>query len=245
MSLSLRAAVTTDVGLVRGNNEDSAFIGTRLVAVADGIGGMPAGELASDLVIGELAPLERRTDGDEPLPLLLDAATTANDKIRSMGETDPTTEGMGTTLTALLFSTDRTRLGLLHVGDSRCYLLRDAALTQLTKDDTFVQGLVDEGLLSAEDARAHPRRSLVTQAVQGHQFDATSEVLTPRANDRFMLCTDGLSDVVADEAIEWVLRSGTDPQNCTDRLVELALAAGGPDNVTVVVADVVLDDRVQ
>jgi protein phosphatase len=245
MSLSLRAAVATDVGLIRGNNEDSAFIGSRLIAVADGIGGMPAGELASDLVIAELAPLDERTDAPEPAELLLGAAGSANKKIRDMAESDPATEGMGTTVTALLFTGDRSQLGLLHVGDSRCYLLRDGMLAQLTKDDTFVQGLVDEGLLSAADARSHPRRSLVTQAVQGHEFEATSQTLTPRPNDRFMLCTDGLSDVVADEAIEWVLRSGTDPQNCAERLIELALAAGGPDNVTVVVADVVLDDRVQ
>jgi serine/threonine protein phosphatase PrpC len=234
MTLILRAATATDVGRVRTNNEDSAFAGRRLVVVADGIGGLPAGELASDIAIRALAPLDQ-AELDDPLPSLRRAVEAANRRIMEIAERDPATEGMGTTVTALLLA--GSGLGLAHVGDSRAYRLRGGVLSQVTKDDTFVQTLVDEGYLTPADARVHPRRSLVTQAVQGHDFTGTYELLTPRAGDRFLICSDGLSDVVSDEEITAHLRGHPDRRRCAEALVAAALAAGGPDNVTVIVAD--------
>jgi protein phosphatase len=241
MSLILHTVTATDIGHGRTNNEDSAFAGRRLVAVADGIGGMPAGELASDIAIKALAVLEDNPNGGDPLALLRSAVERANRQIRAKTDADTGRDGMGTTVTALLLSTEpdgREVLGLLNVGDSRTYLFRDDALVQVTKDDTFVQTLVDEGVLSARDARTHPRRSVVTQALQGMEYTATCELLTPRAGDRYLLCSDGLSDVVEDADIASVLRDNTDLARCARRLVRLALEAGAPDNVTVALADI-------
>jgi protein phosphatase len=143
---------------------------------------------------------------------------------------------MGTTVTALLLSGQE--IALVHVGDSRCYLRRDGTTSQLTKDDTFVQSLVDQGVLTAAEARAHPRRSIVTQAVQGEDFAAEVALMEAALGDRFLICSDGLSDFVAEESIAEALSSVADPRLCAERLVELALQVGAPDNVTVVVADV-------
>jgi len=236
MSLILRAATVSDIGRVRTNNEDSAYAGRRLIALADGIGGMPAGELASDIAIRALTLLEAAPPDIEPLTALRKAIAAANEQIRAAGESDEANDGMGTTATALLLAGDH--IALLHVGDSRGYLIRGGELSQLTKDDTFVQSLVDQGVLTAAEARSHPRRSVVTQALQGLEFEPTCTLLPVGIGDRFLLCSDGLSDIVADEAIEQVLRSTPDPRRCAQQLVKLALDAGGPDNVTVVVADV-------
>jgi protein phosphatase len=239
MKLILNTVTVTDVGRARANNEDAAFSGRYLIAVADGIGGLPAGELASEIAISALAPLEEAQPLD-PLPPLRAAVEAANERILEIAQRDPATEGMGTTVTALLLTP--TGVGLAHVGDSRAYRLRNGALSQITKDDTFVQTLVDEGMLTPAAARVHPRRSLVTQAVQGHAFTGTWDLLEPRVGDRFLLCSDGLSDVVSDYDLEIVLRTHSDPRRCAEALVSAALQAGGPDNVTVVVADV-MEDR--
>jgi protein phosphatase len=236
MSLIFHAVVATNVGLVRNNNEDSAYAGRNLVAVADGIGGLPAGELASEIVISALRALDQPAHIDDPAGLLKLAVEAANRRIRQVAEADAARDGMGTTVTALLLQGNL--LGLAHVGDSRCYLYRDGALTQVTKDDTFVQTLVDGGMLRPEDVRFHPRRSLVTQALQGHDYVATVETLTPKPGDRYLLCSDGLSDVVTDDAIGAVLGRGAEPSLSAAELIKLALAAGAPDNVTVVIADV-------
>ncbi|MEN3306549.1 MAG: family protein phosphatase [Micromonosporaceae bacterium] len=240
MTLILRAAAATDLGLVRGNNEDAAFAGRRLVVVADGIGGLPAGELASDAVMRALAGLE---DGpaEQPLPALRAAIEAANREIAEAGRIDPVRDGMGTTVTALLLSSPGEagpELVLLHIGDSRAYLLRDAELQRLTRDDTFVQELVDQGVLSADEVRHHPLRSVVTRAVQGRPLDPSLTVLTPRPGDRYLLCSDGLSDVVGDDALARAMTVHSEPDRCAKELVALALAAGGPDNITAVVADV-------
>ena len=143
---------------------------------------------------------------------------------------------MGTTLTAILFAGNR--LGLVHIGDSRGYLLRDGELTQITKDDTFVQTLVDEGRITAEEAHSHPQRSLIMRALTGHEVEPTLIMREARAGDRYLLCSDGLSDPVSHETILEALQI-PDVAESADRLIELALRGGGPDNVTVVVADVV------
>jgi serine/threonine protein phosphatase PrpC len=232
MTLILRAAAATDLGLVRANNEDAAFAGQRLVAIADGIGGMPAGELASAAVIRAVAVLE---DNPADQPALRAAIEAANEEIGEAGRIDPVRDGMGTTVTALLLS--GAELVLLHIGDSRGYRLRDRELVRITRDDTFVQELVDQGVLSVAEARVHPLRSVVTRAVQGRPLELSLTVLEPRAGDRYLLCSDGLSDVVDDDAIARTLAAHPDRDRCAKELVELALAAGGPDNITVIVAD--------
>jgi protein phosphatase len=237
MTLRLRATTVTDVGLVRSNNEDAAHAGRQVVALADGIGGMPAGELASSIVVRALAALDAEPFITEPEAALRDTVEAANKTIQQLSESDQSRDGMGTTVTALMLAGDQ--IALINVGDSRCYLERDGELYRLTKDDTFVQALVDEGLLTPAEARNHPRRSIVTQALQGQQYEATSTTRPTRPGDRFLLCSDGLSDMITDEAIGQALRTYPDLDQCARSLVRLALDAGASDNVTVVVADVV------
>jgi PPM family protein phosphatase len=238
VSLSLRFAARSDVGLLREGNEDSLYAGPRVLAVADGMGGHAAGEVASAIAIAALAPL----DEDDPGPDLLDAlrvgATSANEHLRDMVSGDAGLDGMGTTLTALLFA--GSRLGLLHVGDSRCYLLRDGALAQITHDHTLVQVLVDEGRISEDEAGSHPQRSLITRALDGRSsVELDLSVREARAGDRYLLCTDGLTGPVGRRETLQEALALPDPQDAVDRLVELALRGGGPDNITVIVADVV------
>lgn len=236
MTLILRSAILNDVGLVRTNNEDSALAGDRLVAVADGMGGLPAGEVASEIVVrilDELIPPEDPDDGENALRAVVQ---TANQRIRAAIDADPAREGMGTTLTAALLAGDT--LIVAQVGDSRCYLLRENAMHQLTRDDTFVQALVDQGTLTPAAARQHPQRSLVTRAVQGMDAPPTVARYTVLAGDRLLLCSDGLSDYVEDAAIASAVYTYGDRQQCAEQLVKLAHQAGAPDNVTVVVSDV-------
>ena len=237
MTLVLRTASVSDPGLVRPNNEDARYTGRRLIAVADGMGGLPAGEVASALVIQALAPLDESTPESVPTAVLSRAILTANQRIREATAADPATAGMGSTVTAMLLCDDD--LAMVHVGDSRGYLLRQGTLRQLTRDDTFVQMLVDDGVLTAEQARTHPQRSLVTSAVQGAGVLPSTGVLAGMAGDRLLLCSDGLSDVVTDQAIARVLATHTEREQCAEQLVKLAHQAGAPDNVTVVVADLV------
>lgn len=236
MSVILRTVAVSDRGKARENNEDAVHAGPRLVAVADGVGGGPSGEVASAIVIRALAVLDTGPAPRQPARALREAVDAANRGIREAIEADPSLEGMGTTLTAMLADGDG--LDLVHVGDSRAYAWQDGALTQLTRDDTYVQGLVDKGVISPDEARGHPQRALVTQAVHGAGVSPTYRVVTPREGDRYLLCSDGLSDYVADPEIVQTLRAERDLQGCADRLVELALAAGAPDNVSVILADI-------
>ncbi|WP_059014488.1 protein phosphatase 2C domain-containing protein [Mycobacterium sp. M26] len=236
MTLVLRYAARSDRGLVRANNEDSVYAGARLLALADGMGGHAAGEVASQLVIAALAHLDDDEPGGDLLSKLDDAVHDGNSAIAAHVEMEPELEGMGTTLTAILFAGNR--LGLVHIGDSRGYLLRDGELTQITKDDTFVQTLVDEGRITAEEAHSHPQRSLIMRALTGHEVEPTLIMREAREGDRYLLCSDGLSDPVSFETIQEALQI-SDVAESADRLIELALRGGGPDNVTVVVADVV------
>jgi serine/threonine protein phosphatase PrpC len=236
VTLVLRYAARSDRGLVRANNEDSVYAGARLLALADGMGGHAAGEVASQLVIAALAHLDDDEPGGDLLAKLDAAVRTGNSAIAAQVEMEPELEGMGTTLTAILFAGNR--LGLVHIGDSRGYLLRDGELTQITKDDTFVQTLVDEGRITREEAHSHPQRSLIMRALTGHEVEPTLTMREARAGDRYLLCSDGLSDPVSDETILEALQI-PDVAESAYRLIELALRGGGPDNVTVVVADVV------
>ncbi|HWF30661.1 MAG TPA: protein phosphatase 2C domain-containing protein [Mycobacterium sp.] len=236
MTLVLRYAARSDRGLVRTNNEDSVYAGARLLALADGMGGHAAGEVASQLVIAALAHLDDDEPGGDLLANLDAAVRAGNSAIAAQVEMEPELEGMGTTLTAILFAGNH--IGLVHIGDSRGYLLRDGELTQITKDDTFVQTLVDEGRITREEAHSHPQRSLIMRALTGHEVEPTLTMREARAGDRYLLCSDGLSDPVSDETILEALQI-PDVAESAYRLIELALRGGGPDNVTVVVADVV------
>lgn len=229
-------------GLVRAANEDSFHAGARVLALADGMGGHSAGEVASALMIAALAPLEQTGDGD--LLLRLEhAVLEGNTAIAEHATRNPETAGMGTTLTAILF--DGTAFGLVHVGDSRAYRLRGSHLSQLTHDDTFVQSLVDAGHITAEQARTHPRRSLIMRALTGAAVTPALVDGNAEIGDRFLLCSDGLSDVVGPEQIETTMAGARTVDACADQLIDLALAGGGPDNVTVVVADLVAATRTE
>ncbi|MDP9093040.1 MAG: protein phosphatase 2C domain-containing protein [Actinomycetota bacterium] len=236
MALILRYAVRSDLGLVRSNNEDSVYAGPRLLAIADGMGGHAGGEVASKIVIGALEDL----DEDRPLGDLIGelrrAVLDANERIADAVQKSSDLDGMGTTLTALRFA--GAQVGLVHVGDSRAYLLRGDLLSQITHDDTYVQYLVDSGKLTPNEAKDHPRKSVILRALLGTEVEPDVSIREARAGDRYLLCTDGLSDVVSTDTLLETLRI-PDPQECADRLVELALRGGGPDNVTVIVADVV------
>ena len=236
MTLVLRYAARSDRGLVRSNNEDSVYAGARLLALADGMGGHAAGEVASQLVIAALAPLDDDEPGGDLLDTLADAVHSGNAAIADHVRAEPELDGMGTTLTAFLFTGKR--LGMVHIGDSRAYLMRDGELAQISKDDTFVQTLVDEGRITPEQAHNHPQRSLIMRALTGAPVEPTLVIREAQAGDRYLLCSDGLSDPVSHETIAEALEI-PDVSAAADRLIELALRSGGPDNVTVVVADVV------
>ncbi|GAA4913320.1 protein phosphatase [Stackebrandtia albiflava] len=243
MTLTLRYAAVSDRGLIRSGNQDSVYAGPRLIAVADGMGGMAAGDLASNIVISSLSVLDEDVPRGDLTAALAGAVEEANHRIRTTVEENPQMEGMGTTLTAFLFS--GSTLGMVHIGDSRAYRLRGGALNQITKDDTYVQMLVDEGQLSPDEAENHPQRSLLLRALGSNEVEPTFASLEAVAGDRYLLCSDGLSGVVSDETIAEVLRQIPDPREAVDRLVQLALRGGGPDNVTVLVADVTDADIIE
>jgi len=236
VALILRYAVRSDLGLVRSNNEDSVYAGPRLLAIADGMGGHAAGEVASKIVISALESLDEDRSIGELTDALRRAVLEANRRIAEAVQQNKELEGMGTTLTALRFT--GTQIGLVHVGDSRGYVLRNAQLSQITHDDTYVQHLVDSGKLTPDQAKDHPRKSVILRVLMGAVVDPDVSIREARAGDRYLLCTDGLSDVVTTETMLEALRI-PDLQESADRLVELALRGGGPDNVTVIVADVV------
>jgi PPM family protein phosphatase len=236
MALYLRYAVRSDIGLARDNNEDSVYAGPRLLAIADGMGGHAAGEVASKIVIGTLEPLDEDRHIGDLMGALHDAVVDANHRIAEAVKDRKELEGMGTTLTALRFV--GSQVGLVHVGDSRAYLLRNNHLAQITHDDTYVQYLVDSGKLTPEEAKDHPRKSVILRALLGTDVEPDVSIREARAGDRYLICSDGLSDVVSPETIADTLLL-PDPQEAADKLVELALRGGGPDNVTVIVADVI------
>ena len=236
MKLALNFVAVSDRGLVRTNNEDSAYAGPHLLVLADGMGGHAAGEVASQLMVEHLEHLDRDPEDADMLALLGAAAEDGNASIEASVAEHPEQAGMGTTLTAAMFN--GRELGLIHVGDSRGYLLRDGELHQLTVDDTFVQSLVNDGKLAPEDVSSHPQKSLILKAYTGRPVEPHLELIQVQPGDRILLCSDGLSDPVTQQTIQLALGDGT-PEMAANRLIELALRSGGPDNVTVVVAEVV------
>ncbi|KQS58289.1 protein phosphatase [Geodermatophilus sp. Leaf369] len=239
MTLALRYAARSDRGLIRGSNQDSVYAGPRLLAVADGMGGHAAGDVASKVVIAALEHLDDDAPSGDMLQLLRGAVFDGSEHLREVIRESPQLEGMGTTLTAVLFAGGR--LALCHVGDSRAYLVRDGQLNQITHDDTFVQTLIDDGRITADEANSHPQRSLLLRALNGQDVEPDLSMREARAGDRYLICSDGLSGVVSHETMADALHD-PDPQATADRLIELALRSGGPDNITVIVADVVDDD---
>jgi protein phosphatase len=238
MTLELRYAVRSDVGLLREGNEDSAYAGPRLLAVADGMGGHAAGEVASALTIESMAELDSGQFGGDMLKALSAAVATANARLQEKIIANPAVEGMGTTLTALLWYDGNA--AVCHIGDSRGYLLRDDELYQITHDHTLVQSLVDEGRISADDVSTHPQRSLLLRALDGRSIaEPDLSVHDSLPGDRYLLCSDGLSGVVSDETLRDTLASIEDPEVATRQLIDLAIHGGGPDNITCIVADVV------
>ncbi|WP_424212837.1 PP2C family protein-serine/threonine phosphatase [Streptomyces sp. BI20] len=241
MSLSLRFAAGSHKGMIREGNEDSGYAGPRLLAIADGMGGQAAGEVASSEVISTLVQLDDDVPGSDLLSALGAAVQRANEQLRAMVEEDPQLEGMGTTLTALLWT--GLRLGLVHVGDSRAYLLREGILTQITQDHTWVQRLVDEGRITEEEATTHPQRSLLMRALgSGDIVEPDLSIREVRAGDRYLICSDGLSGVVSHQTLEETLAGYAGPQETVHELIQLALRGGGPDNITCIVADVLDTD---
>jgi protein phosphatase len=237
MSLVLRFAAGSHKGMIREGNEDSGYAGPRLLAVADGMGGQAAGEVASSEVLSSIVELDEDAPGADPMAALQGAAERANERLRVLVEGDPSLEGMGTTLTALLW-TGQTA-ALIHIGDSRAYLLRDGVLAQITTDHTWVQRLVDEGRITEEEASTHPQRSLIMRALMGTgEVESDLSIREVRAGDRYLLCSDGLSGVVSHQTLEETLGSYYSPEQTIAELIELALRGGGPDNITCVVADV-------
>ena len=236
--LALRYAARSDVGLVRPGNEDSGYAGPRLLLVADGMGGHAAGELASAVAIATVADLDvHPPSSSELLNALTDSIDSVGETIGAIIHEEPDLTGMGTTVTGLYWL--GSRVAIVHVGDSRAYLFRDNQLQQLTHDHTYVQTLVDAGRITEEQAATHPKRSLLMRALDGmNPVEADLSVREARIGDRYLLCSDGLSGVVDAAAIAGSLTM-SDPTGCVTRLVDLALERGAPDNVTVVVADVI------
>ncbi|HEY0472885.1 MAG TPA: protein phosphatase 2C domain-containing protein [Kribbella sp.] len=238
MTLSLDYAALSDVGRVRRNNEDSAYAGPHLLLLADGMGGAAAGEVASAAAVQVIRRLDKPgITGEDMIEALAGAVHRANERLSELVEEDPEREGMGSTVTALLF--DGQQLGLAHLGDSRAYRMRDGHLQQLSHDHTFVQSLVDEGRISKEEAFTHPHRNLILRVLDGRpDSDPDLEMLDVQAGDRLLLCSDGLPDYVSDQVIATSMSDGT-PDSVVVELITHALEAGSNDNVTCVVADVV------
>ncbi|MBO2453468.1 serine/threonine-protein phosphatase [Actinomadura barringtoniae] len=238
MTLGIRYAARSDVGMLREGNEDSAYAGSHLLAVADGMGGHVGGEIASAAAIEALRRLDKELPATELLASLERTVKSANDNLHRIVEGDPALQGMGTTLTAMLWAGNQ--IALVHIGDSRAYLLRDGSLFQITHDHTLVQSLVDEGRISPDEAASHPQRSLLLRALDGRgEVDPDLSLREAKVGDRYLLCSDGLSGVITAETIFQVLTDVADPDQAVRQLIDLANRGGGPDNITCVVADVV------
>jgi len=221
-ALGLRYAARTDPGRGRDSNEDVAYAGAGLLAVADGVRGHAG---AGEAAVGALSVPESFDLGD------LSAVAAGADRAVTAIEGDA-----ATTLTALVFH--GSRIGVVHIGDSRAYLLRNGVLARLTEDHSYVQKLVDEGSLAADQARSHPQRALLVRALGAHG-EADLSLRTAIPGDRYLLCSDGLWSVVEDEPLRAALAAGGDPEQTVQSLVDLAYAAGAPDNIAVVVADAI------
>jgi len=228
-TLTIRYAVQSDRGRVRESNQDAAYAGTHLLAVADGFGDSAALP-ASVAAIDALKPLDAGIPDGDLLNVLRDAVRQAETAVREL-------TASGTTLTAMLWS--GSRLALVHIGDSRAYLFRDGELFQITHDHTVVQSMIDDGRLTPEEAVSHPQRALLLKALQHNsESEPDFELRQAEAGDRYLLCSDGLHATTTPDALREVMATATEPADAVRELVGLANRRGGPDNIACVVADV-------
>ncbi|MFE2771331.1 PP2C family protein-serine/threonine phosphatase [Microbacterium resistens] len=233
------SAAISHTGKVRSNNQDSGYAGANLFVVADGMGGHAGGDVASSIAIQRLENLDQAYSAtmDAEAALQAAATTAAGDLIRAAKDR-PELAGLGTTLSAIIMVDDYAVIG--HIGDSRIYLFRDGVLTQITADHTFVQRLVDSGRITPEEARFHPRRSVLMRVLSDMDADPELDliVMATQPGDRWLLCSDGLSGVVDEAHITKALKLGMAPGRTADNLLKQALDGGAPDNVTIVIVDV-------
>ena len=236
----IRWAARTDVGRARDRNEDSFYGGAHVFAVADGLGGHNAGDVASKIAIEPIKELDRKIDdilADRVPDSLTDTVLEANRAVYRKAQADAKVRGMGTTLTAVAIADGAAHLA--HVGDSRCYLLRGGAMNQLSNDHTLVARMVQEGKLTPEEAEVHPQRSILTRALGAEpEVDVDSLHIDLQKGDRLLLCSDGLSSVIGEELIRQVLSTTDELDDGCQRLIDEANAHGGPDNITVIVVEV-------
>lgn len=241
MSPTLRSAAGSDVGRRRHMNQDSAATSPRLLVVADGMGGHAHGEVASTVAVSAMIDAEAGLGDDlsgvDLLAVLGEALEDAAGRLTGLAQEDPDLSGTGTTVVAFL--ADGLRIGIAHIGDSRAYLLRGGELTRLTRDHTLVQALVDEGRISAEEAATHPRRSWLVRTLQDSSSPEPDLFIhEAAAGDRYLICSDGLTAVLDDDAVREVLAVEPDRVDAVARLIDIANEGGGPDNITCIVADV-------
>ena len=234
-----RAHAVSHVGLVRSSNQDSGYAGTRLFLVADGMGGHAGGDVASAIATRHLTTLDH--DYSAPRDAEIEASGAFLSAAAELADTvaeHPELTGMGTTVSGLIRVGDR--MVVVHIGDSRIYLLRDGELSQITADHTFVQRLVGSGRITAEEAAVHPKRSVLMRVLGDIDLDPEidTSVLDTRPGDRWLLCSDGLSSYVDEAAIRAALLEGLPTESTTDALVRASLDAGAPDNVTVLLVDI-------
>ena len=239
MATTGRSAAVSHVGKIRANNQDSGYAGTNLFVVADGMGGHAGGDVASAIAIKRVIEVDKSFASPHDAEFALQSALlAANSLIAETVFEHPELTGMGTTVSAILRLGDK--LALAHIGDSRVYRFRSGKLEQITADHTFVQRLVDSGRITPEEAAVHPRRSVLMRVLG--DVDASPEidttVIDTLPDDRWLLCSDGLSSYVSDDKIKAALKSVADPDAAGNRLVKDALDQGAPDNVTVVIVDI-------
>src|SRR5699024_9133276 len=224
MSVALRYAARSHVGLgTKSRNEDSAYAGPELLVLCDGMGGHAAGDVASSLVVGELVHLDGESHGGDDMSAVLEREMiAANERLSTVAEESEATEGMGTTCIAMMRS--GSKLAVANIGDSRAYLRRGARVTQITKDHSFVQQLLDEGRISEEEALHHPQRSLVTRVFTGRPEDRPDLSMRElRVGDRLLLTSDGLTDYVAESTVAELLRSEESAGKVADQLIAISL----------------------
>ena len=247
-SLYFLSAARSAVGLIRNGNEDGALTHPHLIAVADGMGGHAGGEVASNVAINtlsEIAPTftAENIDLDSASDLYLNSLHTIDAQIRAVANDEPALAGMGTTLTSLFIS--GTEVSLLHIGDSRAYRLRGNTLEQLSADHTVLQELLDKGVISESEAQVHPQRSMLTQALMGEgNLEPSLHVFEGKVQDRYLLCSDGLSGVLTEKEIKTLIK-GKAAADAVDALIDATYINGAPDNVTIVIADIVEESSTQ
>ena len=236
--LIMRYAARSDVGRIRAKNDDSAYVGRHLAVVADGMGGHAGGDVASAATVLDMLHLDHGDYDGDAITVLADEIQTANSLLSELVHINPKLAGMGTTVTSLLLAEGK--LHFAHIGDSRAYRLRDGEFEQVSVDHTFVQRLIDEGRLRPEEAETHPHKNVLMRVLG--DVDASPELdldtLDVKPGERWLLCSDGLN-YVAGHVVERTVRETKDLRECAETLVDLTLEAGSPDNVTVIMLEIV------